>query len=372
MLVGIEVTVLIYVMMAGFFRFIFSFSKQAALVFLILANVALIFIMNQLLLFYIFAQFGWVLLLFELTKRFPKRAVLISWLTFVGLIPFNLELWLGESQLVSTVREVGQGGNVVLTLWTVGAAFFVVKSFLALREAMREKKFHYLSTMAGLTFIPALPAGPIFGSMNFRVERIAEKMKYVDTLRNVFMLGWGIAAFYIIAPFVRDLADNNSTDTIGFISDVYLRLAALFFDFSGYTVMAVAFASFFGVTLPQNFNRPYMATSIQKFWQRWHMTLNQFVGMYLFKPFVRNTGSPRLGIFLAFFIVGLWHEFSLNYLLWGMGHGVALSLAMKPPRLYLAVVNKIPWVGKIVGWFLTMTYVSFLSYMASGYLWGTI
>ena len=118
----------------------------------------------------------------------------------------------------------------------------------------------------------------------------------------------------------------------GAVADMYLSFAALYFDFSGYSLLAIACAAMFGVRLPENFNRPYLATNIQAFWQRWHMSLNAFIGTYLFKPMVRATGSPRLGIFLAFVAAGLWHKASLGYLAWGIGHGVALSLFMKPPR----------------------------------------
>ena len=84
----------------------------------------------------------------------------------------------------------------------------------------------------------------------------------------------------------------------------------------------------FNLRLSENFRFPLIAHSIQNFWQRWHLTLAAFVSTYVFKPLVRCTGRPALAIFGDFTLVGLWHEVSLGYLLWGLGHGSALALTL--------------------------------------------
>jgi D-alanyl-lipoteichoic acid acyltransferase DltB (MBOAT superfamily) len=251
-------------------------------------------------------------------------------------------------------------------LWTAGATFFVIKSFIALREAILEKRLRLLPMLAGLTFAPSFPAGPIFGTQPFRPEKIADTLKLTDLRDAFFQLGWGAAAFYVIAPAIRDIIHAMPATPLGVTANIYLGLAALYFDFSGYTWMALALATCFGVKLPPNFNRPFLATSIQNFWQRWHMSLSNFVSTYLYKPFVRSTGSPRLGIFLAFSVVGLWHEFSIGYLLWGLGHGAALSLAMKPPALWTNTMKALPRPLQLaIGWALTLTWVALLSYISA-------
>ena len=251
-------------------------------------------------------------------------------------------------------------------VWTLGSAFFVIRTFVALREALAEGRIVWMPMLAGLTFVPAFSAGPIFGTQPFRQDRIAAKLDVRSVLDAIMKLGWGTAALYVIAPSIREFMRTDGSTVLAQIVDTYLGLAALYFDFSGYTLMAIAMAALCGVTLPENFNRPYLARTIREFWQRWHMSLSWFVSTYLFKPFVRNWGKPRLGIFLAFTVVGIWHELSLGYLIWGLGHGAALSLAMKPPAIWTRVNALVPnWLSTGFSWFLTITWVAVLSRIAN-------
>ncbi len=371
MILGFELTLLIYITMAGLFRLLFAVHKAAALWLLVIVGTALLTLSNPLLTSYLAAQVIWVLLLYVACRKWRARAVGISWLAFLGLVPFNINLWFADAGLLTDLGASLAGGGSLALGWAVGAPFFVIKSFVALREAVQEGRFRLLSMLAGLTFVPAFPAGPIFGSQPFRPERIAPLMDIATIGRSVAQLGWGAAAFFVVGPLCRAEAARNPEGVLTDIADIYLNLAGLFFDFSGYTLMAIALAGFFGITLPQNFNRPYLATSIRKFWQRWHMSLSWFVSTYLFKPFVRKTGSAQRGIFLAFTVVGLWHEVSPGYLLWGLGHGAALSIAMKPPAWWNAAMARLPkGVAAAIGWFLTMTWVALLSHLATLTVWG--
>ena len=103
----------------------------------------------------------------------------------------------------------------------------------------------------------------------------------------------------------------------------------IYFDFAGYSDMAVGLARLFGVSLPFNFNSPYMAKSISDFWRRWHMTLSQWLRDYLYIPLGGNRhGAMRtaLALFLTMALGGLWHGAGWTYVLWGIAHGVALIL----------------------------------------------
>lgn len=371
MILGFETTLVVYLALIGLFRLMWGFSRTGALVMLTLSGLVLIGLLNVLLLGYLVAQILWVLVLHLLCRKFPDRAITISWFAFAGLIPFNLQLWFGSVDGFASIRSSLQGGTDAAVIWTAGATFFVLKSFIGLREARLEGKLQLLPLLAGLTFVPSFPAGPIFGSQPFRPERIKDLLSLRDVGLAIMKMGWGAAAFYVLAPWARYWVKHNSDGLLGDIADVYLQLVALFFDFSGYSLMAIAFAALIGVTLPENFNRPYLATNIQEFWQRWHMSLSAAIGTYLFKPFVRMTGKPQKGIFLAFATVGLWHEFSIGYLLWGVGHGAALSMAMKPPALWRKIMGPLPMpLRKAIGWFLTVTWVALLSYGAGGFFWG--
>jgi D-alanyl-lipoteichoic acid acyltransferase DltB (MBOAT superfamily) len=128
----------------------------------------------------------------------------------------------------------------------------------------------------------------------------------------------------------------------------------LYFDFSGYTDMAIGLALLFNITLPQNFNSPYKALNIQDFWRRWHMTLSRFLRDYIYIPL----GGNRFGewnnyrnLFLVFLIGGIWHGASWMFVIWGTLHGVATIVH----RLWQKTNIHIP---KLLAWFLTFNFIN--------------
>jgi D-alanyl-lipoteichoic acid acyltransferase DltB (MBOAT superfamily) len=136
--------------------------------------------------------------------------------------------------------------------------------------------------------------------------------------------------------------------TLGFTFQIY-------FDFSGYTDMALGIALMFGIVLPQNFNAPYRAISLQDFWRRWHMTLSRFLRDYLYIPL----GGSHHGISTTLFALlatmtlgGLWHGAGLTFIAWGLLHGVGLCIAL----LWRNAGLPMP---PIVGWLLTFVFVVF-------------
>lgn len=371
MLLGLELTLFVYLAIAALFWIVRSFSVTAALAMLVMLNCLLLLIASPALCLYLTLQVMLVIVLYSLCRAFPARASFIAWFAFVGLIPMNVQLWFGDA--ISPPLWVAEAGGLSMpnVFWTLGASFFVVKSFVMLKESIAAGRVAVLPALAGLTFVPAFSAGPIHGTAVWSEKNMATAVPPRIAAEIVLRIGWGAAALYVLAPWLRGHADSVSEWSLGIVPEIYLRFAGLFFDFSGYTLLAIACGQMFGVKLPENFNRPYLATSIRDFWQRWHMSLSWFVGTYLFKPFVRNTGSAPKGIFLAFVCVGLWHEFTLGYLLWGIGHGAALSLAMKPPHAWVRFNNSLPgWASTTLGWFLTMTWVALLSHTATVLLGG--
>jgi alginate O-acetyltransferase complex protein AlgI len=146
---------------------------------------------------------------------------------------------------------------------------------------------------------------------------------------------------------------------------VFLVALALriYMDFSGYTDMAIGFSRLMGIELPKNFNWPYVATSIQDFWQRWHISLSTWIRDYVYIPL----GGSRVGTnrrmsngLIAFALCGLWHGASWNFLVWGLYHGVGLAVCStyrKLPRsigtTFGAIFDTVP----TLSWALTMMYV---------------
>jgi D-alanyl-lipoteichoic acid acyltransferase DltB (MBOAT superfamily) len=142
---------------------------------------------------------------------------------------------------------------------------------------------------------------------------------------------------------------------------VYGYALQLFFDFSGYTDIAMGAALLLGIRLPENFRQPYLAVNVAEFWRRWHITFSEWLRDYVFDPLPKRRKHPLLSYSYAFLITftlgGLWHGISWNFLIWGVLHGLALGavFAWKLRR-------KIPspfWWAKIPGILLTFHFVCF-------------
>jgi len=157
-----------------------------------------------------------------------------------------------------------------------------------------------------------------------------------------------------VDPVFADAAAGQATSffeawqaTLGFTSQIY-------FDFSGYTDMALGLALMFGIVLPQNFDRPYTATSLQDFWRRWHMTLSRFLRDYLYIPLggSRNGLSIQLAALVATMTLeGFWHGAGLTFVAWGLAHGLALCIGVLWRKAGLTM-------PKPAGWALTFLFVA--------------
>ncbi|CAF1058866.1 unnamed protein product [Adineta steineri] len=117
----------------------------------------------------------------------------------------------------------------------------------------------------------------------------------------------------------------------------------IYCDFSGYSDMAIGLAHIFGVQFPQNFNYPYVSRSIREFWRRWHISLSSWFRDYLYISLGGNRVSERrvrLNLLTVFFLCGLWHGASWNFIIWGLFHGI--FLALERTIIFTSILNKIP------------------------------
>lgn len=200
-----------------------------------------------------------------------------------------------------------------------------------------------------IALFPHLIAGP--------VVRFAEIKVQLDSKRRVLVqkdIFWGLAIFIIGLAKKILLADSMGSivDIVhgpGAVLTTYSAwLAALcysfqiYFDFSGYTDMAIGMARMMGFRFPRNFNRPYMSMTITEFWQRWHMTLSRWFRDYVYIPLGGNRNSALStyrNLLIVFFLCAMWHGAAYTFLVWGMGHGLLLCLEraglFKPEKLKL-------------------------------------
>ena len=253
----------------------------------------------------------------------------------------------------------------------LGISFFVFEFFHYLFEVRRggEPIRNPLKFLIFSIFFPSLVAGPIKryrefipaleqGSRTFLPENFAEGLRRIgigyikktvlaDNL--TFTLGHHEASY----------ATMGITGRWFFVVETALRIL---FDFSGYSDIAIGFGLLLNIRLPENFNWPYLATSIQDFWQRWHISLSTWIRDYIYIPLGGNRhGIVRrvLNAFIAFALCGLWHGAAWHFVAWGVFHGIGLGIS--------AVYKRIPFLGTklatifskepVAAWLLTQMYV---------------
>ncbi len=227
----------------------------------------------------------------------------------------------------------------------VGISFFTFQSITYSVDVYRNihKPLHKLSDyLVYILMFPQLIAGPII-----RFNSIADQIinrKNNETLLNR-ILGFqrfciGLAKKALIANSVGEGVDALYSIPPDEISTLAAWMASLgyamqiYFDFSGYSDMAIGIGRMIGFTFPENFNNPYRSRSITEFWRRWHITLGRWMKDYLYIPLGGNRVTPAklyLNLWIVFLISGLWHGASWNFIIWGAFHGLFLIL----DRLFL-------------------------------------
>jgi D-alanyl-lipoteichoic acid acyltransferase DltB (MBOAT superfamily) len=188
-------------------------------------------------------------------------------------------------------------------------------------------------------FFPSLTAGPID-----RAERFAQDLRKEfaltqdETLYAGQRLAIGLFKKFVIADTLALIALNDllatQVQTTGWMwIMMYAYAFQIYFDFSGYTDIAIGIAHFVGIRLPENFATPYLKPNLTQFWNSWHMTLTQWFRSYFFNPFNRWMRGFKdlpasimilLGQLATMLLIGLWHGITLNFVLWGLWHGLGL------------------------------------------------
>ena len=225
--------------------------------------------------------------------------------------------------------------DVVLPL---GLSFYTFQAIAYVVSIAREEReaANFFDFVNYLSFAPTIIAGPIC-----RPNQLLDffnKRKVVTTtdLDNIILL---LVSFFIkkvwlsswignayVDPVFADASSRNSFELVLALIAYSLQI---FFDFSGYTDLARAIAAMLGFDLPKNFNLPYLAKSLSEFWARWHISLSTWIRDYIYFPLGGSRKGPNttiVNLITAMALSGLWHGASLNFLIWGIYHGLLLSI----------------------------------------------
>ncbi|MDB4754134.1 MBOAT family protein [Akkermansiaceae bacterium] len=221
----------------------------------------------------------------------------------------------------------------------------------------------YLDYLLFVTFFPQLIAGPIVHHREM-MPQFLKRPSRTQCLEmfslGLFLFGIGLFKKVVVAdtfsPWVG--AGFSSATTLTLIDSWVVALSytfQLYFDFSGYSDMAIGLAMMLGIRLPWNFNSPYKSLSIQDFWRCWHMTLSRFLRDYVYIPLGGSRCSKRrvqINLFLTFLLGGIWHGAGWTFIIWGALHGVACIIH----RAWTQSGMKLPRIG---AWILTFLFVNF-------------
>lgn len=327
--------------------------------------------------FYSFAGLQWLLTL-SVTSLFTfimakwierskhKKAIgvfscfiLISQLIFWKYIPWAILTW-NELSFISSELYI----DPPEFLFPVGLSFFTFHSLsLIIPVWCENKKARSLSeTLAHISFFPALLAGPVL-RYNDISERWYQSWKWrdVDWTQGVLRIFLGMTFKWVFAAKCADYADQAfngfAENSFQVVMGAHAYALQIFFDFAGYSHIAIGLALLMGWKIPENFTQPYLSMSIQDFWRNWHRSLSFFFRDNLY---IHAMGGNRNGkmkaLFNAFFtmlISGLWHGANLTFILWGAYHGLLLLIQNIFGKL-IKIKIKIP---SFLSWLLTFELV---------------
>lgn len=258
----------------------------------------------------------------------------------------------------------GSSFDLLHLVLPLGISFFTFTQIAYLVDSYRgeTKEYDLLNYGLFVTFFPHLLAGPILHhkEMMPQFDKVSNLVKkYKNIAPGIFIFSIGLFKKVVIADTfaVWATAGFDTATTLNLFEAWATSLSytfQLYFDFSGYTDMAIGAALLFNIKLPINFNSPYKATDIQDFWRRWHITLSRFLKDYIYIPL----GGNRLSSFrtysnlMATFILGgMWHGAGWTFIFWGFIHGFALVIL----RIWQKLGFKL-WTW--LAWFITFNFIN--------------
>ena len=298
----------------------------------------------------------------EKDKHYAKKSLLTLGVLFnLGLLGYFKYADFFLSNLNSLLHTHLDLLHLALPL---AISFYTFQQIAYLVDSYRSetKEYDFLNYAVFVTFFPQLIAGPIVHHAEMMPQFAKARNKiihYHNIALGMFIFSMGLFkkvaiadSFAIWATQGFDVADKLNMVEAWATSLSYTF--QLYFDFSGYTDMAIGIALLFNIKLPINFNSPYKATSIQDFWRRWHITLSRFLRDYLYIPLGGNRrGESRtyLNLFATFLLGGIWHGAGWTFVFWGALHGFAMVINRAWQKLGYRMHT-------LLAWFITFNFVN--------------
>jgi alginate O-acetyltransferase complex protein AlgI len=321
------------------------------------------------------------LLLFQLSRRRPSQSI-----TFVIVLLITVLVILKTPALSQqaniffrTLANRSVDGALATDLRWLGFSYIAFRLIHVLRDRQtgRLPELSLPEFATYVVFFPSLVAGPIDRAERFAGDLRKEfRLTQDETLSAGQRLVLGLFKKFVIADALALFALNDALaiqvrSTFWMWIVTYAYAFQIYFDFSGYTDIAIGTARLVGVKLPENFASPYLKPNLAQFWNSWHITLTQWIRSYFFNPFNRWLRGFRsmpqwtmilIGQLSTMLLIGLWHGVTVNYVLWGLWHGLGLFIQNRwsdfAKRRFTATDSRRQTALKFGGIFLTFNFVA--------------
>ena len=261
-------------------------------------------------------------------------------------------------------------------------SFKTIQIMLEISDGLIKERISVKDYLQFLLFFPTVSSGPIDRSRRF-LKEINEVMPRKDYLElagdGIYRIVLGLLYKVVLSTYVYQilLALSNTGTVVYSIKYMYLYTLYLFFDFAGYSLMAVGSSNVLGIQTPMNFNKPFLSIDIKDFWTRWHITLSTWLRDFVFsrvlmqvirkKWFKNRLHNAAYAYMVNMLVMGFWHGISVSYIAYGFYHGILMSgfeIYQKKSNFYKKHKNK-TWY-KLISWFVTMNLVMVGFFIFSG------
>ena len=261
-------------------------------------------------------------------------------------------------------------------------SFKTIQIMLEISDGLIKEKISIKDYLQFLLFFPTVSAGPIDRSRRFlkEINEVMPRKEYLELAGDgVYRIVLGLLYKIVLSTYVYQmlLALNNTDIVVYSIKYMYLYTLYLFFDFAGYSLMAVGSSNILGIQTPMNFNKPFLSVDIKDFWTRWHITLSTWLRDFVFsrvlmqvirkKWFKNRLHNATYAYMVNMLVMGFWHGLSVSYIVYGFYHGVLMAgfeVYQKKSNFYKKNKNK-NWY-KLLSWFVTMNLVMVGFFIFSG------
>ena len=300
-------------------------------------------------------------------KNSQKKIVLVSaWAFNIGVLGYyKYANFLTDQVNVVAPQFFSDWDDIILP---IGISFFTFQALsyvIDVAEGITPVQKRWDRFALYVAFFPQLIAGPIVRYRDIASQIQRRSHSWGKVSQGMIRFAYGLVKKVVIADSVAQVAEATFESGVSLsFSAAWLGLAAytvqLYFDFSGYSDMAIGLGRIFGFRFPENFCRPYSAISISDFWRRWHMTLSQWIRDYVYIPLGgsrQSSGVAYRNLAIAFLFTGIWHGANWTFILWGVYHGgwIILERWSNWKRENLSLIKTIVFRGitlliVMVGW----------------------